>query len=72
MSSLRQALIYLAILVSLTVFVIFWVSRADIEAIAVKQDGHILVVRSRFLGDQVEECTEDKLKLVCQPVHINF
>ncbi len=72
MSSLRQPLIYLPILVLWTVSVIFWFSRADIEAIAVKQDGRILIVRSRFFGDQVEECTEEKLKLACQPYHINF
>lgn len=72
MFSLRQVLIYLVIFVLLLAYAISWIGRVNIEAVAVKQDGHILIVRSIFFGDQVEECIEDKLKLICQPYHINF
>jgi uncharacterized membrane protein YdbT with pleckstrin-like domain len=72
MHRLGPALGWLVVIVLSLLFAIFSATRYEIEAIAVKQDGHILIVRSIFLRDRVEECTEDKLKLVCQPYDINF
>jgi hypothetical protein len=77
MYSLHQGLDYHQVFSYLVVLALLLFSTAltgctDIEAIAVKQDGHILIVRSAFGGDRVEECTEVERNLACQSYRIDF
>ncbi len=70
LQNLLVCLFWLFVFIGPLLFSIF--ARPTLEAIAVKKDGHILIVRSTFLGDRVEECTEDELKLTCQSYKISF
>jgi len=62
---------YLVIL-ALLLFSAVLTGCTNIEAIAVKQDGHILIVRNAFGGDRIEECTEVERNLACQSYRIDF
>ncbi|MEO1635787.1 MAG: hypothetical protein AAFS04_11980 [Cyanobacteria bacterium J06631_9] len=67
-----KVLIYIAFILALIIFSVFFAGRFSIEAVAVKADGKILLVRGGFLGDQLEECVENGLQLTCKPYKISF
>jgi hypothetical protein len=68
----RQILIYLITFAILAFIAMVSVLHTDVEAIAVKQDGHILLIREAFWKDRVENCTEVGLQLSCQPYQIAY